>query len=219
MPEGVFARGGDTKLQEQLGFSPKTPFDGSQCSEFLLEKGPGMRLQNVVVFHNTATVASAWCCAEGIVSVLREMGYNVETAEIRASPKFRSCSFAMPTLSLSEHRNGLPEKSASTTARYGIRFEQKSGLVCRVVHQTSRFQFQFGSRLAVSLDAHFCMLSRGTTPITHRPHSVMFRSNGVACTLATLREDLAALDCCQENHLMALHPSPPSSRYPTAIVK
>ena len=42
MPEGVFTRGGDTKLQEQLGFSPKTPFDGSQCSEFLLEKGPGI---------------------------------------------------------------------------------------------------------------------------------------------------------------------------------
>ena len=36
-----------------------------------------MRLQNVVVFHNTSTVASACCCAEGIVSVLREMGYNV----------------------------------------------------------------------------------------------------------------------------------------------
>ena len=36
-----------------------------------------MRVQNVVVFHNTATVASAWCCAEGIVSVLREMGCNV----------------------------------------------------------------------------------------------------------------------------------------------
>ena len=36
-----------------------------------------MRIQNVVVFHNTAAVGSAWCCAEGIVSVLREMGYNV----------------------------------------------------------------------------------------------------------------------------------------------
>ena len=53
----------------------------------------------------------------------------------------------MPTLSFSEHRNGLPEKSASTTARYGTRFEQKSGLVCRVVSsRRSRFQFQFGSR-------------------------------------------------------------------------
>ena len=40
MPEGVFARGGDTKLQEQLGFSPKTPFDVGvrNALNFFLEK-------------------------------------------------------------------------------------------------------------------------------------------------------------------------------------
>ena len=34
-------------------------------------------MQNIVVFHNTAAIGSAWCCAEGIVSGLRELGYNV----------------------------------------------------------------------------------------------------------------------------------------------
>lgn len=36
-----------------------------------------MPIQNIVVFHNTAAVGSAWCCAEGIVSELRAMGYRV----------------------------------------------------------------------------------------------------------------------------------------------
>jgi hypothetical protein len=36
-----------------------------------------MAIQNIVVFHNTAAVGSAWCCAEGIVSALREMGHRV----------------------------------------------------------------------------------------------------------------------------------------------
>lgn len=36
-----------------------------------------MAIRNIVVFHNTAAVGSAWCCAEGIISVYREMGYNV----------------------------------------------------------------------------------------------------------------------------------------------
>ena len=58
MPEGVFTRGGDTKLQEQLGFSPKTPFDGSQCSEFLLEKGPGSRQRKSAPLPNSAHAAS-----------------------------------------------------------------------------------------------------------------------------------------------------------------
>jgi hypothetical protein len=40
MPEGVFARGGDTKLQQQLGFSAKTPFDVGvhNALHFFLEK-------------------------------------------------------------------------------------------------------------------------------------------------------------------------------------
>jgi hypothetical protein len=36
-----------------------------------------MNIRRIVVFHNTAHVGSAWCCAEGISSVLREMGYVV----------------------------------------------------------------------------------------------------------------------------------------------
>lgn len=36
-----------------------------------------MSARNIVVLHNTAKVGSAWCCAEGIVSVLSEMGHNV----------------------------------------------------------------------------------------------------------------------------------------------
>ena len=36
-----------------------------------------MAIQNIVVFHNTAAIGSAWCCAEGIVSAFKEMGHRV----------------------------------------------------------------------------------------------------------------------------------------------
>ena len=34
-------------------------------------------MRNVAVFHNTAQVGSAWCCAEGIVETLRQQNYQV----------------------------------------------------------------------------------------------------------------------------------------------
>ncbi len=39
-----------------------------------------MAIRKIVVFHNMAGVGSAWCFNEGIVSVLREMGYDVVDA-------------------------------------------------------------------------------------------------------------------------------------------
>jgi hypothetical protein len=183
MPEGVFARGGDTKLQEQLGFSPKTPFDGSQCSEFLLEKGPGMRLQNVVVFHNTATVASAWCCAEGIVSVLREMGYNVVDS---GNPR-------LSQIPLMQLRNadlivvGAPERFAGEVRKhYGsvwntLRAKKRFGMQSRFIETIKiSISIRFAtspifSRRGISRDD--VSQARGIyrqRRLPYRPHSVCF---------------------------------------------
>lgn len=35
------------------------------------------RINTIAVFHNTAHVGSAWCCAEGISCTLRRKGYEV----------------------------------------------------------------------------------------------------------------------------------------------
>ncbi|MBX9709512.1 MAG: glycosyltransferase [Xanthobacteraceae bacterium] len=47
-----------------------------------------MQIKKIVVFHNLAGVGSAWCFAEGVVSVLQSMGYEVADAKRGGRPRF-----------------------------------------------------------------------------------------------------------------------------------